>query len=45
MGKTLKTNISKEQSFLQGSAILVIATLLVKVIGAIYRIPLGELLG
>ncbi len=45
MAKTLKSESSKQQSFLQGSAILVIATMLVKVIGAIYRIPLGELLG
>ena len=44
MGKTLKPGKSKEQSFLQGSVILVVATMLVKVIGAIYRIPLGELL-
>ncbi len=45
MGKTLNTNKTKEQSFLQGSAILVIATMLVKVIGAIYRIPLAGILG
>ena len=45
MGKTLKTNTSKQQSFLQGSVILVVATMLVKVIGAVYRIPLAELLG
>ncbi len=45
MGKTLNTDKRKEQSFLQGSAILVIATVLVKVIGAIYRIPLGRILG
>ena len=44
MGKTLKSGKAKEQSFLQGSVILVVATMLVKVIGAIYRIPLGELL-
>lgn len=45
MAKTLKSESSKQQSFLQGSAILVVATMLVKVIGAVYRIPLGELLG
>lgn len=33
------------QSFLQGSFILVLATALVKVIGAIYKIPLTDLLG
>lgn len=37
-------NSSRQQSFLHGSAILVIAMALVKVIGAIYKIPLGELL-
>ena len=39
-----KTN-SKGQSFLHGSLILFIATALVKLIGAIYRIPLANLLG
>ena len=42
--KTLRSNENKQHSFLQGSVILVVATMLVKVIGAIYRIPLGELL-
>jgi stage V sporulation protein B len=46
----MKHNLSKrgrsaEQSFLHGSLILVIATALVKIIGAIYRIPLANLLG
>ncbi len=45
MGKTLKSDSKKQQSFLAGSAILVIATLLTKVIGAVFRIPLVELLG
>lgn len=36
---------SKGQSFLHGSLILFIATALVKLIGAIYRIPLANLLG
>lgn len=43
MGKKISKK-SQQQSFLQGSFILVIATMLVKVIGAVYRIPLGELL-
>ncbi len=43
MAKTLKSEKRKEQSFLEGSAILIVATLLVKVIGAVYRIPLGKL--
>lgn len=44
MENTLKKD-SKQQSFLQGSAILVAATMLVKLIGAVYRIPLAKLLG
>ncbi|MBQ2676348.1 MAG: polysaccharide biosynthesis protein [Clostridia bacterium] len=35
----------KQHNFLHGALILVIATALVKVIGAIFRIPLGKLLG
>ena len=35
----------KQQSFLHGAIILVGATALVKVIGAIFKIPLGNLLG
>ncbi len=35
----------KQQSFLHGATILVAATLLVKIIGAIYRIPLGNMIG
>lgn len=34
----------KPQSFLQGSFILLIATALVKIIGALFRIPLGNLM-
>ena len=34
----------RPQSFLQGSVILFVATALVKIIGAIYRIPLGNLM-
>ena len=33
------------QSFLEGALILVIATLVVKVVGAVFKIPLGNLLG
>lgn len=36
---------SKQQSFMHGSMILVIATAMVKVIGALFRIPLANLLG
>lgn len=35
----------KPQTFLQGAVILTVSTLLVKVIGAIFKIPLGNLLG
>ncbi len=38
-----KTN--KQQSFLHGSLILIIATVVAKIIGAVYRIPLTNLLG
>jgi len=34
----------KQQSFLHGSLILIVATILAKVIGAVYRIPLTNLL-
>ena len=46
MEKNLNKNSKSEgQSFLHGSLILIIATALVKIIGAVYKIPLGELLG
>ena len=35
----------KQQSFLHGATILVAATVLVKIIGAIYKIPLGNMIG
>ena len=35
----------KEQSFLQATVILGIATMLVKVLGAIFKIPLQRLIG
>ena len=38
--KTLKDN--KPQSFMHASAILMLATALVKVLGAFYKIPLGS---
>lgn len=43
--KTLNSGNSKQQSFLHGSLILVVATALVKIIGALYRLPLAEILG
>ena len=39
-----KTKQSTSQSFLEGALILVVATVIVKVIGAIFKIPLGNLL-
>ncbi len=38
-------NRNKKQSFLEGAAVLVIATALVKVLGAVFKIPLGNLIG
>ena len=35
----------KHQSFIEGATILVAATVLVKIIGALFRIPLGSLIG
>ena len=35
----------KKQSFLQGAGILAIATIIVKVIGAFYKIPLVNIIG
>jgi len=39
------SNSVKRQSFLQGAAILALATAIVKVIGACYKIPLGIVIG
>ena len=35
----------KKQTFLQGAAILTVATIVVKLIGALYKIPLGRVIG
>ena len=35
----------KKQSFLQGAGILAIATIVVKLIGALYKIPLNNIIG
>ena len=35
----------KKQSFVQGAAMLTAAVIIVKVIGALYKIPLGNILG
>ena len=39
------SNTSKKQSFLHGAALLAIATAIVKVIGAIYKLPLKAIIG
>ena len=36
---------SKNQNFLQGTALLAMATAIVKVIGAVYKIPLNAIIG
>ena len=36
---------SKKQNFLQGTALLAMATAIVKVIGALYKIPLNAIIG
>ncbi len=41
----MASNPVKRQSFLQGAAILALATAVVKVIGACYKIPLGAVIG
>ena len=41
----MAANPVKRQSFLQGAAILALATGIVKVIGACYKIPLGAVIG
>ena len=35
----------KQQSFLQGAGILALATIVVKIIGAFYKIPLNNIIG
>ena len=40
-----KSPTNRKQTFLGGAAVLAVATALVKVIGAIYKIPLNRLLG
>lgn len=35
----------KKQGFLQGAAILTLGTILVKLIGALYKIPMNRIIG
>ena len=39
------SDIQKKQNFLQGTALLAMATAIVKVIGALYKIPLNAIIG
>ena len=39
------SDAQKKQNFLQGTALLAMATAIVKVIGAIYKIPLQNIIG
>ena len=39
------SNAQKKQNFLQGTALLAMATAIVKVIGALYKIPLNAIIG
>ena len=39
------SDAQKKQNFLQGTAILALATAIVKVIGALYKIPLNAIIG
>ena len=41
----LKGNTNKKQTFLGGAAVLALATAIVKIIGAFYKIPLNRLIG
>ena len=45
MNALLKANTNKKQTFLGGAAVLALATAIVKVIGAFYKIPLNRLIG
>lgn len=38
-------NRNKKQSFIEGAAVLVMATAIVKLLGAVFKIPLGNLIG
>ena len=40
-----KSHGAKKQNFLQGAAILTVGTLLVKLIGALYKIPMNRIIG
>ena len=39
------SDAQKKQNFLQGTALLAIATLGVKLVGALYKVPLNAIIG
>ena len=39
------SDTQKQQNFLQGTALLAMATAIVKIIGALYKIPLNAIIG
>ena len=39
------SDTKKQQNFLQGTALLAMATAIVKLIGALYKIPLNAIIG
>ncbi len=39
------SDAQKKQNFLQGTALLAMATAIVKIIGAFYKIPLNAIIG
>ncbi len=41
----MSSNTNKKQSFLHGAALLAAAVIIVKLIGAVYKIPLGSIIG
>ena len=41
----MMSNKQEGQNFLQGTAILAMATALVKIMGAVYKIPLNAIIG
>lgn len=41
----MKKDRSKGQSFMAGAMVLTVATVIVKIIGALYKVPLGNILG
>ena len=45
MEEKTMSDAQKKQNFLQGTALLAIATLVVKLVGALYKVPLNAIIG